>query len=718
MEKRQSICVEHLLRVWQIFALCVWAGPVLGLAQTGVPDPLADWRWRNPLPTPASLYSVAFGANAFVAVGEAGTIVRSLDGIAWTVIPSGTAAGLNRISFATGHFVVIGAEGTLLTSEDGSRWTKQTIETVEPLVGITHGNGRFVVSTRSGTLLLSPDGINWDVKTNAFPMAEIFSSFQANYYHLGFGNGRFVAAVASERGSILYSSLDGVAWTPRYTNSMTGISGLVFGNGRFVASANGGQRILSSTDGENWTTQTGVDRFYSTGVGYGNGVFFIGGQCRPILTSTDGVSWTERKGENFQCLNGFAYGNGVFVAVSSVCCGPVRVMTTLLSSSDGVTWTPRTVGSAYLLRSIAYGNGIFIAAGFSDGAEPSNSNSLMLSTNGVNWSNQPLGPNQGAYGVAFGNGRFVVFAQPSIYEPTSRPDLIYTSSDGKIWTKANSTGAPHIIQTIVYGNGLFVAFGSGGSILTSENGLDWTERSSGTPHQLWSMAYGNGQFVATAKFAGVVLTSPDGLIWAAQKPFSYFELGPDQMVFGNGVFVAANGRQLVNTRQAMFISTDGRSWEPVAPGLGTNGGVLLAYGANTFVALIGQQIWSSLDGRTWILRNSGLNLSYSGSGTRIWSLTFGNNSFVAVGDYGGIFQSGEITTSVVPLKFQNSLIPLVNGGWRLGLTAQPNAMIRIETSENLKNWLSLTNLTSTNSNFDFVDPTVQRQRFYRATQIK
>jgi hypothetical protein len=49
---------------------------------------------------------------------------------------------------------------------------------------------------------------------------------------------------------------------------------------------------------------------------------------------------------------------------------------------------------------------------------------------------------------------------------------------------------------VTYGNGLFVAVGKGGTILTSPDGVNWTARTSGTRNDLYGVTYGNGTFVA------------------------------------------------------------------------------------------------------------------------------------------------------------------------------------------------------------------------------
>jgi len=60
-----------------------------------------------------------------------------------------------------------------------------------------------------------------------------------------------------------------------------------------------------------------------------------------------------------------------------------------------------------------------------------------------------------------------------------------------------------------------VAVGAAGTIVTSENGTDWTPLAPLTASDLNAIVFG-GQFVAVGK-AGVIFTSSDGLTWTARN---------------------------------------------------------------------------------------------------------------------------------------------------------------------------------------------------------
>ena len=66
--------------------------------------------------------------------------------------------------------------------------------------------------------------------------------------------------------------------------------------------------------------------------------------------------------------------------------------------------------------------------------------------------------------------------------------------------------------TVSTTNGLFVTVGNVGSILTSSDGISWTERTSGTTKNLYGVTYGGGLLVAVGD-NGTILTSSSGTSW-------------------------------------------------------------------------------------------------------------------------------------------------------------------------------------------------------------
>ena len=130
----------------------------------------------------------------------------------------------------------------------------------------------------------------------------------------------------------------------------------------------------------------------------------------------------------------------------------------------------------------------------------------------------------GLDGVAYGNDTFVAVGEDG---------AILTSPDGVNWTQRTS-GTSNRLRGVTYGNGLFVAVGEDGTILTSPDGATWTQRTLETNDDFIGVTYGNGTFVAVGD--GAILTSPDGVNWTQRTSETSDDLYA--VTYGNGLFVA------------------------------------------------------------------------------------------------------------------------------------------------------------------------------------
>ena len=249
------------------------------------------------------------------------------------------------------------------------------------------------------------------------------------------------------------------------------------------------------------------------------------------------------------------------------------------------------------LNGITFGNGTFVTVGAHGTA--------LTSPDGAKWTSGSSDTDESLNGVTYGNGIFVTVGQHG---------TILTSQDGAIWTSKNS-GTNQDLYGLTCGNGLFVAVGSSGTILSSPDGLSWTTRSSGTEEPLRGVSYGNGNFVAVGD-EGTIVMSSDGVLWTSRPSETagtalYFRA----ITFGNGSFVAAG-----------YHYRGGCS--------GGRGGCYYFFDPI---------IWTSSDGVDWVQ-------SYQGQDKIIFSITFGNGTFLAIteGSEKTIFLSQDgVTWSII-----------------------------------------------------------------------
>ncbi|MGE0787809.1 MAG: hypothetical protein AB7S26_19195 [Sandaracinaceae bacterium] len=197
-------------------------------------------------------------------------------------------------------------------------------------------------------------------------------------------------------------SPDGIAWERVTRPSVGFLSGVVFGQGRYVAA---NDTPAFSDDGRAWSEATNRLRGSARGIAFGDGLFVIVGDDGLTARSVDGETWTDihMAGGGLQDI---AFGDGRFVAVGH---GGRRTV-----SVDGVTWDESDAGGDSL-RAIVYARGGWLAVG-DEGAfsSPTAEPGTWTAHGGPSFT-----------GVTFGGGRFWGSAGSSIY----------VSDDGASWDR-------------------------------------------------------------------------------------------------------------------------------------------------------------------------------------------------------------------------------------------------------------------------------------------
>ena len=122
--------------------------------------------------TTKNLYGAIYGGARYVAVGAEGTIITSTDGTTWQTVATATARDLRTVTFGalvnitgtttttTNQFVALGTAGTLLTSTDGLTWTLQPPISTSTINAAVYG-GQFVAVGTNGAIYTSADGVAW-----------------------------------------------------------------------------------------------------------------------------------------------------------------------------------------------------------------------------------------------------------------------------------------------------------------------------------------------------------------------------------------------------------------------------------------------------------------------------------------------------------------------------------------------------------------------------
>lgn len=291
-------------------------------------------------------------------------------------------------------------------------------------------------------------------------------------------------------------------------------------------------------------------------------------------------------------LNGYKYS---FTINGRIDGGPGGPGSASLSATPRIAGTEWSAGTplANDLRATAFGT-VFVAAG-ARGALYSSPDFNSLTP--VTWTPlaNPLPGLPDLNAVTFGN---------SIYLAAGTGGTLLFSSDAITWAAQNSPTTNNLYAlTSNDGSASFVALAAGahGTIINSSDGKTWTTVNSGTANDLYGLTYGRGIFVAVGA-KGTLLTSTDGTTWMAVASNTASKL--NSVTYGVNSTTAIGSFVAVGEAGTFVTSTDGVTWTVQSPI--TSGNLASVTYGHQFIA-VGDKgmIFSSTDGLTWQTRASG-----------------------------------------------------------------------------------------------------------------
>lgn len=255
----------------------------------------------------------------------------------------------------------------------------------------------------------------------------------------------------------------------------------------------------------------------------------------------------------------------------------------IAKSSDGVSWENITVFDSALYDGYG-GNEPFVFGDNGTVIYPSSAYYVFYSntSNITSWTKVPVGTDnaqQSLTSAFYGDGKFVLTYNSG---NSSNKCKIFTSSDGKVWTKyeiPNTAYSDHLFGA--YLNGKYYVFGgeSQNTFYTSDDAVDWTKHTS------------------TVTFPRVAGTGGGGSM-IVRTPAIY-----------------ANNKYVIKTKTGSVYSTNGIDWVETSTGTGSNDLRLIAYFNNMFVS-------------TDSISEDGINWTSTGSEISITNLAVFNNKLV------------------------------------------------------------------------------------------
>jgi len=342
----------------------------------------------------------------------------------------------------------------------------------------------------------SDDGLTWAVLDEDAKVSLDYT--KEEFFRPGaiiFGNQRYIAFLdngtvrsGSDEHIAVGSSEDGFNWThwgnldpellDEDVRSKDNIS-VAYGNGRYVlvAAAKGGMRYKYIPSLNSW-----------------NNVYVE--DLMQTLTSIDGKFWTIGNDEVEVSLPDrgsvpviptvMAYGNSKFVATDG---------SDVINSGDGVSWSyTGSFPEPLPLTKLSYGNGKFVAF--------ANQPGLGYVRTWREWSNRLsryVEPSENLWWCSSdANGNYLGYTD--VYDECQPVQGVWTSTDGSSWqqetftfttTSDNGTVDNGSAQTLVFGNGRFLAYGDNNTAMTSTNGQSWSEeRVNGAVPDNGTLVYG------------------------------------------------------------------------------------------------------------------------------------------------------------------------------------------------------------------------------------
>jgi len=320
----------------------------------------------------------------------------------------------------------------------------------------------------------------------------------------------------------------------------------------------------------NWVErESGTTRnLHAAAWGDSAGLFVAVGDSGTIITSPDGVEWTARSSGTDAALASVVWGKDKYVTIA-------KAGYPVITSFDGINWTVQTAAYTGISRlpcefptggsvasrnyytetatisSLIYANNMYVAVGKGD---------PYYSADGINWETT-TSPQRCYYGsskIAYGGGIFVA-SDMDVYT--------VTSYDGKNWEIGYfqfnrrgtiNCGPPHIIDpwgsytsinSITYGNGIFLTLGAMEALARSDNGKDWEILKKACPAiadtlrtEYHSAFYDGNRFVLAANNG--IYTTENGSNFELISKKSWPLRNDVSMAYNGNIYITVNGTEI------------------------------------------------------------------------------------------------------------------------------------------------------------------------------
>ena len=284
----------------------------------------ASWNsTAGPTQTTEEINGLVAGDSMLVAVGNGGVILNSTNaGLNWASQTSCSTTRLHNIAWqnsvaSAAQFVAVGDAGTVCFSDDGIAWATPAIppDSSSALYGIAWGEDQFIAvggSFLNSVIYTSPNGENWTLRNSSEPY--ILRDIAWNKDHF----------IAVGDGGTITTSPKGITWSRNSSGTTTDLSSIAVSEELTivagVAAVTPPASTLLRNAGDNWEGGNGqtLQGFRVNDLAFGGTQFAAVGPSGAIAVSEDGQEWTEISTGTNTLFNAIVWDNSKFIAAGSV----------------------------------------------------------------------------------------------------------------------------------------------------------------------------------------------------------------------------------------------------------------------------------------------------------------------------------------------------------------------------------------------------------------
>jgi hypothetical protein len=439
-----------------------------------------------------------------------------------------------------------------------------------PLRAVAWSGSQFVAVGYQGVIQTSADGHTW---------IERESGTLRTLNAVAWCDSVFVAV--GERGTILISD-DGITWTNRSVSINNHFTAVASTDRQIVTVGSGGIYYMSLTGGRIWLHLSSFTSEYLTDIAWHGSRWVACSKAGSIFYSSDGSSWIEILTDapddaGFQSLVCTSY--GFYVAATYRDTASSNVLTGLWKSPDGIHWDHNVTFIGHVVHDLAWTGSEIVAVSAHVPYGGRYSGGILSTADGQYWVDQPCDAPLDLLGVTAGANQIVAVGYSG-----------YILSGGHARYMTIETGGS-TINGVVWNGSRFVAVTEVGTVMTSATGQDWTEKLANGVTSFAQLLYSGERYIGFSMTRPMrIYYSDDALNWTQAA-------NPVDFLFGDAVW--ANGKfVIVGDQGKVVLSPDGASWAVGYVGDSVSLEVVTHNGSE-FVALGGQQVFTSADAIAW-----------------------------------------------------------------------------------------------------------------------